>query len=168
MVETLEFLGIVKVRDSFFAKTISPGNTLAAYALLTDEKVKVNGTWEINDDVLYLTTIKEESGEKEDNSPWAIVGREDTMICMTEYRDRKGPHNYDRAPSYQINHFGFRIENKQYWEDQLAKYEIPLKYDGVIEYPKSYSWYINDPTGHEIEVNYSHNKALEFPLSSSK
>ena len=104
-----------------------------------------------------------ESGSKGLGSAWKIVGRDDTMICMTEYSGREAPYSYDLSPRHQINHFGLRIEDREQWEDIVKKNKLTLKYGGLVEYPKSLSWYITDPNGHEVEVNYSFNQALSFP-----
>ena len=107
-----------------------------------------------------------EQGER-DHGPWAIVANGDSMICMYQYADLEDPRKFQTLRSHQVNHFGLRIADPGIWEQKIKDFQIPILFGGVQEYPHSLSWYLADPTGHEIEVSYSGNQPLKFdvPLS---
>lgn len=94
---------------------------------------------------------------------WAIVESNDSMIVMSEYKDLKTADTENAEGKHRIYHFGIRVSDLTAWESKLEKYQLKLNYGGVIEYPFSKSFYINDPSGHEIEVSYSSEKKLRFP-----
>ena len=95
-----------------------------------------------------------EEGLREDGNKWAVIGNGDYFICMNEFPKRKNANtNYEGAnPSQNIYHFGFRITDRSEWEKRVRENNLALYYGGVNEYPHSTSWYVNDPTGYEIEV----------------
>ena len=102
-----------------------------------------------------------EHGINNDNKRWAIIGREDSMICMTEHIDRIKPPNQDQT-YHQIYHFGFRIPDRKSWEKKIKENNLKLYYGGINEYPNSYSWYVKDPNGYTIEVSYTNSENLVF------
>ncbi len=100
-------------------------------------------------------------GELKDSSElWAIVGKDDSMICMYE-ENLKSPEMKDSA-FHKIYHFGIRVSDKDDWEKRLQENNIKLLYGGVHKYPRSLSWYFFDPSGHKIEVSYAGNEPLRF------
>ena len=109
-----------------------------------------------------------ERGVSSEEVPWAIVAQNDFMICMTEDKDRESAAKQDRQGHHQIYHFGVRVSDMNSWQNKIETYHLSLLYGGVIEYPYSKSWYIEDPNGHEIEVSYSGDQALSFPGVPSK
>ena len=66
------------------------------------------------------------------------------------------------AKNHQINHFGFRITDKKEWVERIKKYDLSILFGGPIQYPHSTSWYLEDPSGHEIEVSYTENDSMVF------
>lgn len=96
------------------------------------------------------------------HGPWAIVALEDTMVCMSEHPDWRGA-DRQRDGQHQIYHFGVRVSDEKAWVRKLKELGLKVQYGGAYDYPGSRSWYILDPTGHEIEVSYSGNRPLEFP-----
>ena len=94
--------------------------------------------------------------------PWAIVGRNDTMLCLYEYPALKRIEMGTGAGSHRIFHFGLRISERKEWEDKVQELNLPLLYGGLREYPHSVSWYVQDPSGHIIEVSYAGDKPLKF------
>jgi len=101
---------------------------------------------------------KVESGRYADGAPWAILAFHDSMIAMSEYPDW-APAN--RQPGvHQFFHFGLRIDNEADWRERLKRYNVFL--DHETQYPHSTSWYIRDPSGHEIEVSYAGGEAIKF------
>ena len=97
------------------------------------------------------------------NLPWAIVAKNDSMIAMTEYKERKNAADYNEKEFHQLYHFGIRVSNLKAWEETVKNLNLKIYYGGVITFPNSQSWYVHDPNGHEIEVSYTEDKALVFP-----
>ena len=76
----------------------------------------------------------------EDEKKWAIVARNDSMLCLHEIVAGEATPNYESR--HKINHFGFRIPDRKKWEDIVKKYKLELFYGGVNHYPHSTSWYV--------------------------
>lgn len=94
---------------------------------------------------------------------WAIVAKNDSMICMSEYVERKSAaQDYDED-HHKFYHFGIRVSDVEAWEEKVKSLKLRLYYGGVNDYPGSKSWYIHDPSGHEIEVSYANGQPLKFP-----
>ncbi len=109
-----------------------------------------------------------ESGINQDGNKWGIVAFDDYMICMTEKPGKAAP---DKAPEesvHQIYHFGIRVSDLEEWQNIINRNQIQINYDGEINYPSSKSWYVSDPTGHEIEVSYAFHGKLQFPTGGTK
>lgn len=91
--------------------------------------------------------------------PWAIIAVNDFMLCMYENPRLQNPGDEPiEGPTkgvHRLNHFGIRIRDRQAWEDALKTHQIKINYGQRIAYPRSTSWYIMDPSGHEIEVSYT-------------
>ena len=55
-------------------------------------------------------------------------------------------------------------EDAEKWRKQVSEDKIKILYgDGEVDYPHSASWYVSDPSGHEIEVSWADGKPLTFP-----
>ena len=89
----------------------------------------------------------------------AILNNNDFMICLAEFANFENSLHWARKvveqPNCQIHHFGIRITDLEQWKKQIEKYSLKLNYGGAVQYKNSTSWYIQDPSGHEIEVSYS-------------
>jgi catechol 2,3-dioxygenase-like lactoylglutathione lyase family enzyme len=107
-----------------------------------------------------------ESGVTPRGLAWRIVAHNDSMICMTEYAGRLSANRNDQKSFHQMNHFGIRVSDKNKWQKKIQENKLELFYGGPIEYPNSMSWYIHDPSGHEIEVSYSAKSYVQFPSAS--
>ncbi len=92
---------------------------------------------------------------KDPNEPWAIIGKDDTMLCMYEHPELKLFSKEEVTGHHKIFHFGIRISDKAEWEKKIAEHKIFVYYGGAYVYPRSLSWYIADPSGHKIEVSYT-------------
>ena len=93
---------------------------------------------------------------------WAISANSDFMICMHEIKRKnakEGPDFYGQE-FHAIKHFGIRITDLPAWERKIKQNNLETYF---IEYPNSKSWYISDPDGNEIEVNYTESPTLKFP-----
>ena len=55
---------------------------------------------------------------------------------------------------HRIFHFGIRVHDRADWEARVSREKIHVEYGGAYRYPHSTSWYVKDPTGHQIEVAY--------------
>lgn len=92
-----------------------------------------------------------------------IVAVNDSMICMTEYNERVAVDKYENTSAHQIRHFGIRVSDIRQWQRAIKDHKLKLSFGGAIAYPFSKSWYIHDPSGHEIEVSYTEQNPLQFP-----
>jgi lactoylglutathione lyase len=107
---------------------------------------------------------KVEGGINQFGRPWAILANNDSMIAMTEFPKMKSADQDQSRGIHKIFHFGIRIDDQSAWRRKVQDLNIQLNYGGAeISYPHSTSWYVYDPSGHEIEVSYSGGQALQFP-----
>lgn len=106
-----------------------------------------------------------ERGVNQNGRPWAIVAHDDSMICMTEYRERQSAARQGEIDFHQFYHFGIRVSDESEWRAKVEKFAVKVRYGGAYEYPHSLSWYVEDPNGHEIEVSYAGGERLRFPTS---
>jgi lactoylglutathione lyase len=104
-----------------------------------------------------------ESGTTPQGIKWGIVAFNDSMICMTEYPGRAVADKVEDKSIHQIYHFGIRVSNLQQWQKTVQDHKLRFYHGGEIEYPASRSWYVHDPSGHEIEVSYSVSERMQFP-----
>ena len=104
-----------------------------------------------------------ESGTTPEGIKWGIVAFNDSMICMTEYTGRTPANIFEDKSLHQIYHFGIRVSNLEEWLKVIQENQLKIYYGGEIKYPTSNSWYVQDPTGHEIEVSYAVQGRMQFP-----
>ena len=73
------------------------------------------------------------------------------MLCLYERADYEGadPELLGQRSLHGIRHFGLRIEDEAAWRELLRREHLSYEETG---WPFSTSWYVNDPTGYEIEV----------------
>ncbi len=101
---------------------------------------------------------------------WGVIRAGEAMLCIYEHpelhaedadtqREQHGLHG--------IAHFGLRITDRAAWEDTVAREGLPVRFGGPIEWPHSTAWYINDPTGYEIEVALWHDDRVMFDRETS-
>lgn len=88
-------------------------------------------------------------GGVRNGTPWAIIKGGDAMLCIYERPDLNYP---EKGTVGAVNHFGLRITDRNRWEQVVEKESLELGYGGAVRYPHSWSWYVNDPTGYEIEI----------------
>ena len=67
-----------------------------------------------------------------------------------------------KSGNHQINHFGITLTHEKEWIENIKKHNIEVMYGGQIEHKYSTSWYVVDPTGHEIEVSHWKNNNIKF------
>lgn len=105
-----------------------------------------------------------ESGTTPQGVRWGIVAFNDSMICMSEYAGRAAADEAEDKSAHQIYHFGIRVSDIEKWQQTIRDRNLKLYYGGEIEYPSSKSWYVHDPSGHEIEVSHTALDRLQFPI----
>jgi catechol 2,3-dioxygenase-like lactoylglutathione lyase family enzyme len=89
-----------------------------------------------------------ESGAR-GGTPWAILGLKDRVyLCLYEVGDAK-----KTGQDLQINHFGFHVEDFDAVEAKLRALGVPLSDGSFVDYGASRSIYVDDPSGHEIELS---------------
>jgi len=103
-----------------------------------------------------------ESGTTPEGIRWGIVAFSDSMICMTEYGGRVPADRAEDKSVHQIYHFGIRVSDIEKWQQTIRDQKLKLYYGGQIEYSSSKSWYVHDPSGHEIEVSFAAQGRLHF------
>lgn len=109
--------------------------------------------------------------EVQDGQPWGVLrsegGTGSAMLCIYQAPGREMLDRFalrDRK-MHGLSHFALRIHNRSEWEATLAREQIKL--NDVVEWPHSSAWYINDPTGYEIEVVLWRDEKIAFePLAS--
>jgi catechol 2,3-dioxygenase-like lactoylglutathione lyase family enzyme len=104
-----------------------------------------------------------EKGVGSYGQPWAIVASNDSMIVMGEFPEKSNADLEPESKFHRINHFGIRVTDQTEWEKIVKENRLKLNYGGVIHYPNSRSWYVEDPSGHEIEVSHTEGGELIFP-----
>lgn len=93
---------------------------------------------------------------------WAILKSGEAMLCIYEYVDLAGPHDWTKPDRHTINHFGLRITDRRKWEETLKRENLSVLYGGEVSWNNSSSWYLHDPTGHEIEVALWDDDCVKF------
>lgn len=109
-----------------------------------------------------------EKGEIE-GRPWGVLKAGDAMLCIYEHPDRvhlDGAGLRERK-LHGFDHFGLRITDRESWLATLEREGLELLYGSPIRWPHSTSWYVADPTGHEIEVVSWNDDRVAFSLSES-
>lgn len=88
---------------------------------------------------------------KEDNSPnkldtpSKIIGNDSIKLCLYE--------NASMSPDGGIAHFGFHVANFDQIITKCKKLNVEVLYGGPVEFEKSRSIYIKDPSGYDIELS---------------
>ena len=93
---------------------------------------------------LFGFVIKQEENQNKIDAPSKIIGNDSIKLCLYEIPDM--------SPEGGIAHFGFNVEN---FDEVISKCEelgVKILYDGVINWEKSKSVYIVDPSGYELEL----------------
>jgi catechol 2,3-dioxygenase-like lactoylglutathione lyase family enzyme len=96
--------------------------------------------------------------------PWVVLRAGDSMLCLYEYPARQvlGRFGLDERGLHGMNHFSLSVEDETLWQAIVESESLDVRYGGVIEWPHSRSWYVQDPTGHEIEVTSWHANEPNF------
>ena len=94
---------------------------------------------------LFGFQVRKEDNPNMIDAPSKIIGNDSIKLCLYE--------DPSMSPEGGIAHFGFHIQN---WDDIIQKCKelgVKVLYDGPIEFEKSKSVYIKDPSGYDIELS---------------
>lgn len=92
---------------------------------------------------------------------WRILRSGDAMLCMYEHPELADPDS-NEGQNHKIYHFGLRIKNPADFENRLRRFNVQVEYGGAVRYEHSWSWYLLDPTGYEIEVAHWDDDQVRF------
>ena len=93
---------------------------------------------------LFGFEIKQEENANKLDVPSKIIGNDTIKLCMYEI--------LDMSPEGGIAHFGFNVANFNEIIAKCEELDVKVLYDGVVDWEKSQSIYIVDPSGYEIEL----------------
>ncbi len=93
---------------------------------------------------LFGFEIKQEENPNKIYVPSKIIGNESINLCMYEVPDM--------SPEGGIAHFGFNISNFDEVIVKCKELGVQILYGGIVDWEKSKSVYIVDPSGYEIEL----------------
>ena len=94
--------------------------------------------------------------------PWAIVRSGDAMLCLYEHPDRHQPSLKELKGLHHFSHFGMRIRDREAWVATIERENLEVKFGGEVDWPNSSSWYVEDPSGYEIEVVFWDEDRISF------
>lgn len=94
---------------------------------------------------LFSFEIKQEENPNKIDVPSKIIGNDSIKLCMYEVPDM--------SPEGGIAHFGFNIENYDEVLEMCKEKGVKILYGGPIDWEKSQSVYIVDPSGYELELS---------------
>lgn len=93
---------------------------------------------------LFGFEIKQEENPNKIDAPSKIIGNDAIKLCMYEIPDM--------SPEGGIAHFGFNIANFNEIIQKCEELGVEVLYGGIVDWDKSKSVYIVDPSGYEIEL----------------
>ncbi len=93
---------------------------------------------------LFGFEIKQEENANKLDAPSKIIGNDTIKLCLYEVPDM--------SPQGGIAHFGFNIANFNQVIEKCKELEVQVLYGGIVDWDKSKSIYIVDPSGYEIEL----------------
>ncbi len=99
--------------------------------------------------------------EQAPDGRWGVLRSGDAMLCIYERPGLEAGKPRDHG-LHGINHFGLRITDRAEWEATLERENLKLNWGGETRWPHSTAWYVNDPTGYEIEVALWNDDTVTF------
>lgn len=93
---------------------------------------------------LFGFVIKQEENQNKIDAPSKIIGNDSIKLCLYEVPGM--------SPEGGIAHFGFNVENFDEVISKCGELGVQILYDGVVNWEKSKSVYIVDPSGYELEL----------------
>ena len=93
---------------------------------------------------LFGFEIKQEENANKLDAPSKIIGNNSIKLCLYEVPDM--------SPEGGIAHFGFNIANFNQVIEKCKELGVEVLYGGIVDWERSKSVYIVDPSGYEIEL----------------
>jgi catechol 2,3-dioxygenase-like lactoylglutathione lyase family enzyme len=93
---------------------------------------------------LFGFEIKQEENANKLDAPSKIIGNDTIKLCLYEVPDM--------SPEGGIAHFGFNITNFNEVIEKCKELGVEVLYGGIVDWEKSKSVYIVDPSGYELEL----------------
>jgi len=94
---------------------------------------------------LFGFEVKKEDNPNKSDVPSLIIGNTSIKLCLYEVPDM--------SPEGGIAHFGFHVSNFNEVLDKCKQLGIQVLYGGTVDWEKSKSVYIKDPSGYELELS---------------
>jgi len=94
---------------------------------------------------LFGFEAKKEDNPNKSDVPSLIIGNNSIKLCLYEVPDM--------SPEGGIAHFGFHISNFNEVLNKCKLLGIQVLYGGTVDWEKSKSIYIKDPSGYELELS---------------
>ncbi|MGD8300051.1 MAG: VOC family protein [Nitrosopumilaceae archaeon] len=94
---------------------------------------------------LFDFEVKQDENPNKAGVPSKIIGNDSIKLCLYEVPDMK--------PEGGIAHFGFHVDNFSEVITKCKELGVPILYGGEVDWEKSRSVYIVDPSGYEIELS---------------
>ena len=101
-----------------------------------------------------------ESDARPDGSRWAILRAGEALLALSEYDIAPARDWQEKPKEARMNHFALRVTCD--FDAVVQREGLHVKYGGQIDWPHSTSWYILDPSQHEIEVVRWHDDTISF------
>ena len=100
----------------------------------------------------------------QDGVRWGVIRAGDAMLCIYEHPDYEFLDRFELADRklFGLSHFSLRIDDPDSWLEIARRERLTFLYDGEIPWPHSRAWYIQDPTGYEIEVACWNDDTIRF------
>ena len=93
---------------------------------------------------LFGFEIKQEENTNKLDVPSKIIGNDTIKLCLYEV--------HNMSPEGGIAHFGFNIANFNQIIEKCKELSVEILYGGIVDWEKSKSIYIVDPSGYELEL----------------
>ena len=93
---------------------------------------------------LFGFEIKQEENANKLDAPSKIIGNDAIKLCLYEVPDM--------SPEGGIAHFGFNVTNFKEIIEKCKELGVEVLYGGPVDWEKSKSVYIVDPSGYELEL----------------
>jgi catechol 2,3-dioxygenase-like lactoylglutathione lyase family enzyme len=106
----------------------------------------------------------------QDGIRWGVVRSGEALLCLYEHPELEHVDRFElrKRGLHGVNHFALRIGDEKEWLATVARENVEVNYGGEVHWPHSRSWYVNDPTGWEIEVVRWQGDTVRFePMEAS-
>ncbi len=100
-----------------------------------------------------------------EGEPWGVLRSADSMLCIYEENKQRAASWSADTGRHRIYHFGLRMLDRGRWESKLNEFRVQTHNGSPVAYPHSNSWYVYDPSGHQIEVSCWKNNEIKFGRS---